>query len=235
MPEPIVRTSQESSRADASGYTARIFCVAMVVGELFSRPVCNHSGIGAKKGNEELQVDEQQLHALMVASLAGDASAYRVLLGALTPRLRSYFRRRLEAGLTDHAEDLVQETLLAIHSRRMTFDPAQPVTAWVYAIARYKLIDLLRRSRKAMHIPIDDIAEFVGDASVATDDAMTKRDVDAMLDTLPDRAAMAIRSVRLEGKSVAETAAATGLSVASVKVVVHRGIKALKKRFGDET
>jgi len=179
-------------------------------------------------------LDEKQLHGLMTASLAGDASAYRRLLGALTPPLRSYFRRRLHADLTNHAEDLVQETLLAIHSRRMTFDPSQPVTVWVYAIARYKLIDLLRQARKGTHIPIDDIAEFIGDPSIETEDAMAKRDVDTMLGTLPDHTAAAIRNVRLEGRSVAETAMATGLSAASVKIAVHRGIKALKKRFGEE-
>lgn len=171
----------------------------------------------------------------MLASLAGDAVAYRALLGALTPRLRTYFRRRLHADLIDNTEDLVQETLLAIHSRRMTFDPAQPVTAWIYAIARYKLIDLLRRSRGAVHIPIDDMAEFTGDPTTAADSTMARHDLDTLLDTLPDRTAAAIRSVKLEGRSISETAAATGLSVASVKVIIHRGIKVLRKRFGDET
>ena len=128
----------------------------------------------------------------------------------------------------------MQETLLAIHTRRMTFDPSQPVTAWVYAIARYKLIDMLRRSRRQEHIPIDDIADFLGDPVSTTEDAVAKRDVDTMLDTLPDNTALAIRSVRLEGKSVAETATETGMSTASVKVAVHRGLKALRKRFGEE-
>src|SRR5690242_11025299 len=81
----------------------------------------------------------------MIASLAGDAAAYRGLLDDLAVQLRGYFRKRLAAPLAADAEDLVQETLLALHSRRTTYDQARPFTAWVHAIARYKLTDHLRR------------------------------------------------------------------------------------------
>jgi len=57
---------------------------------------------------------EARLKVLMMASLAGDAKAYRLLLGAIGEALRLYFRRRLGAD----AEDLVQDTLMALHTRR---------------------------------------------------------------------------------------------------------------------
>src|SRR5690606_7068106 len=102
---------------------------------------------------------EDRLRTLMLASLAGDAASYKRLLTELSELLRRYFQRRLYDHLSGQAEDLVQETLLAIHARRITYDPNQALTAWVYAIARYKLMDVLRRSRQGKHLPIDDVAD----------------------------------------------------------------------------
>ena len=88
---------------------------------------------------------EPRLKALMLLAQAGDGPAWREVLTELSARLTPYFVRRLGAGHASEAEDLVQETLLAIHKRRMTYDATQPFTAWTYAIARYKLIDVWRR------------------------------------------------------------------------------------------
>src|SRR5229473_445768 len=92
---------------------------------------------------------EVELKALMLASLNGDAASHRALLDRLSRRLRAYYKGKLEGvgrGASE-AEDLVQEAVLAIHIKRHTYDPAEPMTAWVHAIARYKLIDFLRRTR----------------------------------------------------------------------------------------
>src|SRR5512145_2013831 len=86
---------------------------------------------------------ERTLHDLLVEALFGDAVAYRRFLDALAGHLRAYYRRRLFA-LPDEVEDLVQEALIAVHNQRHTYDAAQPLTAWVHAIARYKMVDLLR-------------------------------------------------------------------------------------------
>src|ERR1700753_3072291 len=108
----------------------------------------------------------------MLATLAGDAAAYRMLLQGLTRHLRGYFARRL--GM-DAAEDAVQETLIAIHSKRATYDPARPFTAWVYGIARYKLIDVYRRNRRAPTVPLDTAGELF--AADQAEEAGVKRDV----------------------------------------------------------
>jgi RNA polymerase sigma-70 factor, ECF subfamily len=86
---------------------------------------------------------EGELKCLMVASLGGDEGAYRSVLGRLSGYLRGYYKTRLVAGRVADVEDLVQETLLAIHVRRHTYDPDQPFTPWVYAIARYKRSTIL--------------------------------------------------------------------------------------------
>jgi RNA polymerase sigma-70 factor, ECF subfamily len=103
---------------------------------------------------------EVELKGLMVASLGGDEGAYRNVLGRLSRYLRGYYKARLAGRRVADVEDLVQETLLAIHVRRHTYDPDQPFTPWVYAIARYKLIDYLRRTRASIkNVPFEDLQQ----------------------------------------------------------------------------
>src|SRR5450756_2355467 len=96
-----------------------------------------------------MTTNEIELRALMTASLGGDAVAHRNLLNRLSCHLRAYYQGRFAriGRSATEAEDLVQEALMAIHTRRHTYDPAELLTPWVHAIARYKLIDYLRRTR----------------------------------------------------------------------------------------
>jgi len=145
----------------------------------------------------------------------------------VTPFLRGWFRRRLQS-LPDDVEDLVQETLLAVHNSRHTYDPGQPVSGWVCAIARYKMVDMLRAraGREALHDPLDDeAAELLSDAEPAAAEA--RRDLGLLLLQLPDKQRLPIQHVKIEGLSVAETSRRIGLSESAVKVGVHRGLKAL--------
>jgi RNA polymerase sigma-70 factor (ECF subfamily) len=169
-----------------------------------------------------LAVPEAQYRNWMLAALAGDALAYRRLLAALTGHLRAYFLRR--TGGPD-AEDLVQETLIAIHAKRATYDPALPFTAWVHGIARYKLIDSWRRQKRAGEVPLDDAPEFF--AQDETEAAIARRDVAKLLARLPEERRKLVEALKIEGQSVAEIAAATGISESSVKVTVHRALKSL--------
>ena len=121
----------------------------------------------------------------------------------------------------------MQESLLAVHNQRHTYDPAQPLTAWVHAIARYKLVDLLRRhaGRDLLTDPLDDEIDVFSSADA--DAAEARRDLRKLLEQLPERQRLPIIHMKLEGLSVAETARATGMSESAVKVGVHRGLKAL--------
>ena len=160
--------------------------------------------------------------------LDGDAGAYREFLRDLAAHLRGFLRRRL-ARLPDEVEDLVQETLLAVHNQRHTYDRGQPLTAWVHAIAKYKLIDFLRRraGREAVTEPLDEELEVF--AAVDHEAADARRDVGKLLAGLPEKQRQAIVCMKLEGLSVVETAARTGMSESAVKVYVHRGLKALAR------
>ncbi len=167
---------------------------------------------------------EAQLKALMLAALSGDKAAYRGLLEALGRLLRRYFRHRLPAA-DAHVEDLVQETLIAVHSKRDTYDTRLPFTPWVYAIARYKLLDHFRHSPMRATVPLEDAAEILAfDDSEATG---ARHDLERLLAALPQSSQDIIRKAKLDGYSTQEIAAASGKSEIAVRVGLHRALKLL--------
>ena len=175
--------------------------------------------------------DEAQLRTLLLKGLDGDEAAHRAFLTNAAALLRAFFRNRLRSSPED-AEDLVQETLVALHTRRDTYDPAYPLTAWMYAIARYRLIDHLRRiRRRGPHTHIDELD--IGDADPEYEASDARRDVATLLDKLPDKQKTAIRLVKLEEKSVREAAELTGLSESDIKISIHRGLKSLTRLMAE--
>lgn len=169
---------------------------------------------------------ESGLKPLWMRAQAGDEAAYREALMQIAARLRGYFGRRLQS-LPDEVEDLVQETLIALHLQRGTYDPALPVSSWVFAIARHKLIDLWRRRgrREALHEPLDGLDESAHPC--VPEEMPVRRDLLGLLDALPPAQRRAIALTKLEGLSVAEASQRCGVSVSALKVQVHRGIKRL--------
>jgi RNA polymerase sigma-70 factor, ECF subfamily len=182
---------------------------------------------------EELSMDpvphvavEAALRDSLRAGLAGDVGAYRQFLQQLSGYLRGYLRRRLPSAPAD-VEDVLQETLLAIHNGRHTWDPVQPLTPWLYAIARYKLIDFARsRARHAARMqPLDGFEDLL--ATSDEDPSQAGHDVAILLEQLPDRHRLPLLYVKVEGLSVREAAVRAGMSESAIKVGVHRGLKAL--------
>ena len=174
-----------------------------------------------------MQTAEEELKALMVDGLDGDATAHAGLLRALVPLLRSFYHRRLRSA-GDNVEDLVQETLIAVHTRRATYDRDRPFTAWLYAIARHRLVDHYRRQR--VSVSLDelelDLAAENPEAAI-----LAHIDVERLLATLTPKQARAIRDTQVDGKSVAQAAAEAGMGESDVKVSVHRGLKLLMTRI----
>jgi RNA polymerase sigma-70 factor (ECF subfamily) len=175
---------------------------------------------------DAFRAKEDRLRALLMRGLAGENSDYQLFLTELSAHLRAFLRRRL-IQLPDEVEDLVQEALLAVHNQRHTYDPRQPLSAWVQAIARYKLVDLLRRraGQETLNDPLDEaMAVF---SSSDTEAAEARRDLNKLLADLPEQQRLPIVHTKLEGLSVKETAELTGMSESAIKVGVHRGLKAL--------
>ena len=169
---------------------------------------------------------EAELKALMIAGLAGDRAAYRALLSALGDLLREILHAPHRPTTPRY---LVQEALIAIHTRRATYDATQPLTPWLYAIARYKLLDHLRRAHVRAAVPLDDAGVlFAEDESEA---ALARRDLDALLMQLPVGTQALIRRVKIEGWTAGEAAARDGRSEIAVRVGIHRGLKTIADRL----
>lgn len=174
---------------------------------------------------------EMELKVLMLAGLAGDARAHQQLLAAAASRLRSYYARRLGGDAPD-LEDLVQETLIAIHQRRESYNSALPFTAWLHAIAKYKLVDHYRRAGVRRHVELDDIGDLA--AENGFESALAAIDIDRMLGQLPPKHRQAIMLTRIDGYSVDEASRMTGQSASAIKIGVHRGLKKLTARIRDD-
>lgn len=174
-------------------------------------------------------ISEEKLNALMAAAIDGDSSAYNSFLREVSARLRAFYRRKFAMfGRSDlEAEDLVQETLIAIHSRRHTYDTALPIMPWVFAIARYKLIDHLRSSKAAIEVALDEADDLTTRSE--QDSVEARIDLGAAMATLPESMQEAIRMTKLDGLSIAEASHHSGRSESSLKVGVHRGLKAIGK------
>jgi RNA polymerase sigma factor (sigma-70 family) len=156
----------------------------------------------------------------MQAAQAGDKAAYNTLLNSLQGWLRAYFSALARPADID---DLVQETLIAIHTKRHTFDPKYPFMPWLKTIARHKWIDRVRALVRRAEVEIPDTLIV----NEAVDAVAARQDIGKLLATLPDKQAHVIRLVRIDGLSVEEAAERSGQSVASVKINIHRGLKKL--------
>lgn len=166
-----------------------------------------------------MSLDEPSLARLMAASQRGDRAAYRALLGDCRKWLTRYFARRIAPH---HIDDLVQETLVSMHRKLATWDPARAFLPWLAAIARYRWIDMLRRQRDEAELGDNDA--FVG----AEDEAVHARlSIDHLMALLPPKQAQAITLVKIEGASITEASKICGQSESLVKVNIHRGLKKL--------
>ncbi len=174
---------------------------------------------------------EQKWAALMRAANAGDGAAYQQLLLDLTPVLRAAARRGLSVGgyAAMDSEDVVQETLLAVHLKRQTWDAQSPFSPWLWAIVRHKTIDVLRRRGRRVHVPIEDFVDVLGTED--SEPTMLVEDIDRHLKGLPDRQRSVVRVIAVEGASISEAAQQLAMSAGAVRVALHRGLAALATKF----
>ncbi|HLJ71739.1 MAG TPA: sigma-70 family RNA polymerase sigma factor [Roseiarcus sp.] len=163
----------------------------------------------------------------MRAALAGDEATYRRLLEEIGRSVRAMARgafARSRSGDAD-VEDVVQETLLAIHLKRDTWDGGMKLAPWVGAIARHKIIDALRRRGARQFAPIDDFEAVI--PAPEGDDPHDLSDADRLIGQLPARQQDIVRSISLQGQSIAATAKRLSMSEGAVRVALHRSLKAL--------
>ena len=171
---------------------------------------------------------------LMRSAMSGDSAAYHRLLKAITPVLRAAARRGLvRAGQgVDQAEDIVQDILLAVHLKRHTWDANAPFAPWLFAIARNKLIDTLRRRGRRIFVNIDDFSETLADQPA--EETTSPGEVAAQLKTLPARQRDVLQSIAVESASIKDTAKKFAMSEGAVRVALHRGLTSLTAKLREQ-
>jgi RNA polymerase sigma-70 factor (ECF subfamily) len=174
----------------------------------------------------EAREREESWTLWMRLALGGDAVAYERLLASVAAQLRGSVRARLARfGLRDLvAEDVVQEILLAIHLKRQTWDPREPVAPWISAIARNKLVDALRRRGRREEVAIEDVLD---DLPALDDEPGNQRDVAQLLGRLSERHRQIVRGIALEGLAARDVAERLAMTEGAVRVNLHRALKTL--------
>lgn len=173
---------------------------------------------------------ERQSAAWMALAQAGDQIAYASLLAMLTGVTRRFARARV--GDVGWVDDVVQETLLTIHSARHTYDPARPFAPWFYAIASSRMIDVLRRERRVQSREIADDTLPEWSSSESDDRGIDVKAIHAALAALPARQRDVIERMKLRDESVRDIAGRLNMTESAVKVTAHRGYKMLRRLLG---
>lgn len=153
--------------------------------------------------------------------------------------LASYIQNaflRFRLGAESGQEDVLQEVLLAVHVKRHTYDSKQFFLPWLYAIARYKLIDYLRKNKVRSEVPLEDDlnSELENVEAMMPLDSHADVDIEALCEFLPEKQKTVLKLVKLEGLSVEEAAQRTGYSPSDIKVTVHRAMKSLQEKVQKE-
>ena len=167
-----------------------------------------------------MKTNDPSLAHLMALAQAGDQQAYRTVLVECQRWLTRYFARRIAPSAID---DLVQDTLVSLHRKRASYDPARPFLPWLAAIARYRWVDRLRQTYRHATSELQDVHGTESHEDVVGAQISIAR----LLDQIPAGQAEAIRLVKIDGLSISEACAKSGQSEPLIKVNIHRGLKRL--------
>ena len=161
----------------------------------------------------------------------GDADAYARLLSDVARSLRrviAYDSIRLGLSGSD-VEDVLQDTLLAIHLKRHTWDESRPIVPWLRAIAHYKVLDHARKNKRRLTVPVETMAEILPSPEP---EPSLPGSAGRFLEILPPRQRDVLQALTLDGVTIREAAQRLRMSEGAVRVALHRGLKALAAKFG---
>ena len=161
---------------------------------------------------------------LVVAAKAGDRSAFAALYDRYVRMVHGIVLTRVDRS---HVDDLVQDVFLHALGRLASLREPAAFGGWLATIARNRATDHLRQHGRN-EVPLED------DAAGPNEDRAEALAVLAVLRTMPDayRETLALRLI--EGMTGPEIAERTGLTPASVRVNLHRGMKILRARLQGE-
>jgi RNA polymerase sigma-70 factor (ECF subfamily) len=172
---------------------------------------------------------ENRLAGLLRQGIAGDEAAYAEFLRDTASFVRMVARRKLGTRTEIDAEDIVQETLLAIHLKRHTWQSDQPVLPWLAAITRHKTVDFFRRRGQRVEVDIADYADLI---EMPVNETASERDIGRALESLAPGQRQVVTAIAIDGCSIRETAAKFGVTETAVRVSLHRGLSTIARKFG---
>ena len=185
--------------------------------------------------SEMISIEKQlEWSKWMAAAQDGDSRLYQKLLKEIAPLLTNFTRKRVPDELTD---DIVQEVLMAIHKVRHTYNPEQPFHSWMFAIARHKIIDSLRKNGRKVSreaVSVEEVETFLADPSNPYQESDARKDLNKAMQKLSEKQRKIVWMMKIEGHSVKDVATATDMSESAVKVTAHRAYKALKGILTEE-
>ena len=159
----------------------------------------------------------------------GDSRAVEDVYEALGPRVLSYLRRRVPY---DEAEDVLQRVFFEVWRSRDRFDPGRSLEAWVFAIARRRAIDHLRRPHHVT-VPIELVRDLAGaDGRETADSLVWAREVHRCLDRLPAEQRQVLQLAYFGGRTQVEIADQLGLPLGTVKARMFRGLRRMGHVMG---
>jgi len=171
---------------------------------------------------------------IVAVGAARDRAAFAGLFGHFAPRIKSYLMRLgCEAG---SAEELMQEVMVTVWRRAETFDPAQAnASTWIFAIARNKRIDAVRRERRPELDPDDPALapDPAAPADVAVESAQTVDRVRAAIRTLPEEQRVLLHMAYYDDKPHSLIAEECGLPLGTVKSRIRLAVTRLRKVLKD--
>jgi len=140
-----------------------------------------------------------------------------------------FLRRRIADA--HELEDVFQDTLMAVHRARHTYDPSRPFEPWLFAIARHVALQAERTHRRkwARHV-IQELSGIEGPSE--SPDVIGKRHLTEALAKLPPAQRQVVWLARVEGMTSAEISRMIGVSAGAVKVRLHRAERKLISWLG---
>ena len=174
----------------------------------------------------------EQTSELVTRAQRGDTEACAALYEQHAPAVFRFLRSRLP-GQVELAEDLTADVFVAMFDKLDRYvERGLPITAWLYRIARYRLIDYVRTQKRAVMTPLEDAHAVAEPRAESAFGQMLDRQILApVLARLTPDQRHVIELRFLAGHGVAETAVLSGHSEYSVKKLQVRGLASLRRQL----
>jgi RNA polymerase sigma-70 factor, ECF subfamily len=185
---------------------------------------------GTRSNPLALSQDERELSQLMRESQNGNGESYNRLLTRIAQMLLGYVRKSVRSDMVD---DVLQEIVMGVHLKRHTFNSEQYFLPWLYAIARYKVVDYLRRKgrEEKRFMSREDLDLLAVSDAELTIESMSVENIEEIISDLPTKQLQVLTAVKIKGLSIKEASEQLGFSESDIKVTIYRAMKSLKIKF----